>query len=223
MTWTTVLTGCALIAIGAVFRFLSGIAFSCCSGFNMKEQLVIALALVPKATVQASLIGAFAPLVTPIFQLQRRQYVVDGVFVLSAVRAQTGGRGGRPGCTNQSRLYTPHELHTAVDKGRDRGADTLVVCCTIRGSGRLRRIGFSPRLCPAGPLPRCSRQPECPRRGPAPCLRQFGVHYCISLRSAAPGDSIEIIISKMMLRQRLHRALLHWLLAHTSYSTRHIW
>ncbi|EYC01965.1 hypothetical protein Y032_0103g3565 [Ancylostoma ceylanicum] len=55
----------------------------------------------------ATLIGAFAPPVTPIFQLERRQSVVDGVFVLSAVRVQTGGRGGRPQCTNQSCLCTP--------------------------------------------------------------------------------------------------------------------
>ncbi|VDO99323.1 unnamed protein product [Heligmosomoides polygyrus] len=52
MTWSTVLTGCALIGIGVVFRFLSGIAFSCCSDFSMKEQLVVALSLLPKATVQ---------------------------------------------------------------------------------------------------------------------------------------------------------------------------
>ncbi|KAK6061396.1 hypothetical protein COOONC_00932, partial [Cooperia oncophora] len=55
MTWPTVLTGCALIGIGAVVRFLSGIVFSCCSEFNMKEQLVLALSLLPKATVQAAL------------------------------------------------------------------------------------------------------------------------------------------------------------------------
>uniref|UniRef100_A0A158PCH7 Na_H_Exchanger domain-containing protein n=1 Tax=Angiostrongylus cantonensis TaxID=6313 RepID=A0A158PCH7_ANGCA len=52
MTWTTVLTGCALIGIGVASRFLAGIVFSCCSDFNIKEQLVIALSFMPKATVQ---------------------------------------------------------------------------------------------------------------------------------------------------------------------------
>ncbi|KAK6061400.1 hypothetical protein COOONC_00936 [Cooperia oncophora] len=55
MTWPSVLTGCALIGIGAVVRFLSERVFSCCSEFNIKEQLVLALSLFPKATVQVSL------------------------------------------------------------------------------------------------------------------------------------------------------------------------
>ncbi|WKY08556.1 hypothetical protein Q1695_007797 [Nippostrongylus brasiliensis] len=55
MTWSIVLTGCALIGIGVVFRFLSGIIFSCCSDFSAKEQLVVAMSLLPKATVQAAL------------------------------------------------------------------------------------------------------------------------------------------------------------------------
>ncbi|KAK6032150.1 hypothetical protein OSTOST_01671 [Ostertagia ostertagi] len=54
MTWPTVLTGCALIAIGAVFRFFSGIIFTCYSDFNLKEQLLLATSLLPKATVQVS-------------------------------------------------------------------------------------------------------------------------------------------------------------------------
>ncbi|XGW28407.1 hypothetical protein V3C99_008300 [Haemonchus contortus] len=58
MTWPTILTGCALIVIGAMARFLSGIVCSCCSEFNMKEQVVIALSLLPKATVQAALAPA---------------------------------------------------------------------------------------------------------------------------------------------------------------------
>ncbi|EYC32200.1 hypothetical protein Y032_0003g1453 [Ancylostoma ceylanicum] len=66
------------------------------------------------------------------------------------------------------------EVKTVVPKGRDRGAGALVVA--YRGSGRSRRIGFPQCLCPAGLLPRCSRQPECPCRGPVPCLRPFGVH-----------------------------------------------
>ncbi|VDL61866.1 unnamed protein product [Nippostrongylus brasiliensis] len=55
MTWSIVLTGCALIGIGVVFRFLSGIIFSCCSDFSAKEQLVVAMSLLPKATVQVSI------------------------------------------------------------------------------------------------------------------------------------------------------------------------
>ncbi|EYC18472.1 hypothetical protein Y032_0027g1535 [Ancylostoma ceylanicum] len=43
-------------------------------------------------------------------------------------------------------------------KERDRGADTLVVRCPIRGSGKSRLIGFPQCLCPADPQPRCSRQ-----------------------------------------------------------------
>ncbi|EYC18471.1 hypothetical protein Y032_0027g1535 [Ancylostoma ceylanicum] len=62
-------------------------------------------------------------------------------------------------------------------KERDRGADTLVVRCPIRGSGKSRLIGFPQCLCPADPQPRCSRQLEWPRRGTAPCLRSFGSHY----------------------------------------------
>ncbi|EYB97800.1 hypothetical protein Y032_0137g2030 [Ancylostoma ceylanicum] len=51
-------------------------------------------------------------------------------------------------------LLTHNELQTVVGK---------------------KHIGFPPCLFPTGPLPRCSRQPECPRPGPAPCLRPFGV------------------------------------------------
>ncbi|PIO74623.1 hypothetical protein TELCIR_03363 [Teladorsagia circumcincta] len=58
MTWPTVLTGCALIGIGAVFRFFSGIFFTCCSDFTLKEQLLLATSLLPKATVQAALAPA---------------------------------------------------------------------------------------------------------------------------------------------------------------------
>ncbi|EYC28096.1 hypothetical protein Y032_0008g337 [Ancylostoma ceylanicum] len=46
-----------------------------------------------------------------------------------------------------------------------------------RVSGKSRRTGFPPCLCPIDPPSRCSRQPECQRRGPAPCLWPFGVHY----------------------------------------------
>ncbi|EYB86721.1 hypothetical protein Y032_0274g1024 [Ancylostoma ceylanicum] len=59
-----------------------------------------------------------------------------------------------------------NNLRTAVDKRRDRVAGTVVVFCTSRDSGKSQRIGFPPYLCPAGSLPRRSRQPECPRRGP---------------------------------------------------------
>uniref|UniRef100_A0A1I7W9G1 Na_H_Exchanger domain-containing protein n=1 Tax=Heterorhabditis bacteriophora TaxID=37862 RepID=A0A1I7W9G1_HETBA len=55
MTWTTVFFSCALIAIGVLIRFLSGIILSLCSGFTIREQFFIALSLVPKATVQAAL------------------------------------------------------------------------------------------------------------------------------------------------------------------------
>ncbi|EYC17320.1 hypothetical protein Y032_0031g2398 [Ancylostoma ceylanicum] len=62
------------------------------------------------------------------------------------------------------------ELQAAVDRKRGCGSSTLVICCPSRSSGKARRIGFPPCLCPAGPLLRCSRQTECPRRGLAPCL-----------------------------------------------------
>ncbi|EYC38745.1 hypothetical protein Y032_0699g1633 [Ancylostoma ceylanicum] len=71
------------------------------------------------------------------------------------------------------RSVTPlcSELQTVVDKVRDRTRPTLVVCCTSRGSGESRCIGFPPCLCPARRLPRRSRQPEWAARGPAPYLR----------------------------------------------------
>ncbi|EYC16905.1 hypothetical protein Y032_0032g2559 [Ancylostoma ceylanicum] len=80
--------------------------------------------------------------------------------------------------TNRRRMNTStekntRELQTVVDKGWDHGEGILAVCCTSRGGEKSRRIGFSSCLCPAGPLPRRSRQPECPRRGPAPCLPMF--------------------------------------------------
>ncbi|EYB91646.1 hypothetical protein Y032_0203g1810 [Ancylostoma ceylanicum] len=81
------------------------------------------------------------------------------------------------------RLYirTYSELQTAVKKGRDRGAGTLVVCFT-EAAGLLgtdtkeNRHVVVPRY-----LGRCSRQLECPRRGPAPCPRSFGVHCIIDM------------------------------------------
>ncbi|EYC00182.1 hypothetical protein Y032_0117g655 [Ancylostoma ceylanicum] len=66
---------------------------------------------------------------------------------------------------NELRKYG--ELHTAVDKGRYREANTLANCCTSRASGKSQRNGLPPCLCPAVPLPRCSKYSECPRRGPA--------------------------------------------------------
>ncbi|EYB93270.1 hypothetical protein Y032_0184g987 [Ancylostoma ceylanicum] len=69
---------------------------------------------------------------------------------------------------------TNNELQTVVDRG---WTAVRAVCCTSRGSGKSLPIGFPPCLCPAGPLPRCSRQPEWPRRGLAPCVLQFGIHY----------------------------------------------
>ncbi|KIH58719.1 hypothetical protein ANCDUO_11072, partial [Ancylostoma duodenale] len=83
MTWTTVLTGCALIAIGAVFRFLSGIIFSCCSGFNMKEQLVIALSMLPKATVQAALAPSITALAVGSHHLQHEAHMAVTACILT--------------------------------------------------------------------------------------------------------------------------------------------
>ncbi|KIH60492.1 hypothetical protein ANCDUO_09260, partial [Ancylostoma duodenale] len=83
MTWTTVLTGCALIAIGAVFRFLSGIIFSCCSGFNMKEQLVIALSMLPKATVQAALAPSITALAVGSNHLQHEAHMAVTACILT--------------------------------------------------------------------------------------------------------------------------------------------
>ncbi|VDO59238.1 unnamed protein product [Haemonchus placei] len=77
MTWPTILTGCALIVIGAMARFLSGIAFSCCSEFNMKEQIVLALSLLPKATVQAAL----APAIT-VYAAGKEGYESEALMVV---------------------------------------------------------------------------------------------------------------------------------------------
>ncbi|EYC15693.1 hypothetical protein Y032_0036g3301 [Ancylostoma ceylanicum] len=71
-----------------------------------------------------------------------------------------------------------NELETVVDEGWDSGAGTPVVCCTeaagLLGGDRCVLISRC--------LGRCSRQPECPRGCPAPCLRPFGVH-CKSVDS----------------------------------------
>ncbi|EYC41854.1 hypothetical protein Y032_0552g3330 [Ancylostoma ceylanicum] len=48
--------------------------------------------------------------------------------------------------------------------------------------GRKPRHGFPRCLCPADPLPRCSRHTECPHRGPGLCLRPFGVKGSASAR-----------------------------------------
>ncbi|EYC07781.1 hypothetical protein Y032_0069g390 [Ancylostoma ceylanicum] len=47
-------------------------------------------------------------------------------------------------------------------------------------SATLVRIGFPPCLCPAGSLPRCSTQLECPRCGTAPCLRDLSTLYLVN-------------------------------------------
>ncbi|EYC07753.1 hypothetical protein Y032_0069g377 [Ancylostoma ceylanicum] len=75
------------------------------------------------------------------------------------------------------------ELQTAVDKRRDRGAGTLVVCCSSRSSGKSQHIGFPLCACPTGPLPLCSRQPECSRCGSVPCLHLFGAYCSYSIFS----------------------------------------
>ncbi|EYC21868.1 hypothetical protein Y032_0018g3574 [Ancylostoma ceylanicum] len=66
---------------------------------------------------------------------------------------------------------------TAVDKGRDRDAGTLVVCCTERVSLLSRDTEGSRYVVISRCLGRCSKQPECARRGPASYLWPFGVHY----------------------------------------------
>ncbi|EYB82422.1 hypothetical protein Y032_0360g3444 [Ancylostoma ceylanicum] len=73
-------------------------------------------------------------------------------------------------CILPHSLHYSSELQTAVNNIRDRGAGTLVVCYTSRGSGKSRRIGFPLCLHPVGLLPRSTRQPGCLRRVPAPCL-----------------------------------------------------
>ncbi|ETN84696.1 hypothetical protein NECAME_06726 [Necator americanus] len=83
MTWTTVLTGCALIGIGALFRFFSGIVFSCCSDFNIKEQLVIALSLIPKATVQAALAPTITALAISLPDLQQEAHTAVTACILT--------------------------------------------------------------------------------------------------------------------------------------------
>ncbi|EYC33658.1 hypothetical protein Y032_0002g919 [Ancylostoma ceylanicum] len=54
------------------------------------------------------------------------------------------------------RAHFINELQIPVDDGRDRGADTLVVCCTSRGSGNLLSIDFTLCLCLANLLPRAA-------------------------------------------------------------------
>ncbi|EYC27650.1 hypothetical protein Y032_0008g106 [Ancylostoma ceylanicum] len=68
------------------------------------------------------------------------------------------------------------ELQTAVDKGRDQGAGALVVCCTEAAGMLGRNTEESRYVVISRCVERCSRQPECPRRGPVPCLGLFGVH-----------------------------------------------
>ncbi|CAJ0603128.1 unnamed protein product [Cylicocyclus nassatus] len=83
MNWTIVLTGCALIGIGVVFRFLSGIIFSSCSGFSMREQLVTALSLLPKASVQAALAPGIYSLVADTPHLQDEAHMAVTACVLA--------------------------------------------------------------------------------------------------------------------------------------------
>ncbi|KAK5979404.1 hypothetical protein GCK32_000641 [Trichostrongylus colubriformis] len=83
MTWPTVLTGCALIGIGAVFRFLSGIVFSCCSGFTMKEQLVLTLSLLPKATVQAALAPAIVAYAAQMVQYEKEAHMAQTSCIIT--------------------------------------------------------------------------------------------------------------------------------------------
>ncbi|EYC19568.1 hypothetical protein Y032_0024g943 [Ancylostoma ceylanicum] len=55
-----------------------------------------------------TLIGAFGQLATlTCLNSNGVKSVIHGLFVLSAVRVQAGGRGERPECANQSRLVTP--------------------------------------------------------------------------------------------------------------------
>ncbi|KAK6030886.1 hypothetical protein OSTOST_02969, partial [Ostertagia ostertagi] len=83
MTWPTVLIGCALIGIGAVFRFLSGIVFSCCSEFNMKERLVLALSLLPKATVQAALAPAITVYATGMMEYEKEAQMAQTACIIT--------------------------------------------------------------------------------------------------------------------------------------------
>ncbi|PIO74624.1 hypothetical protein TELCIR_03364 [Teladorsagia circumcincta] len=83
MTWPTVLIGCALIGIGAVFRFLSGIIFSCCSEFNMKERLVLALSLLPKATVQAALAPAITVYAAGMMEYEKEAHMAQTACIIT--------------------------------------------------------------------------------------------------------------------------------------------
>ncbi|EYB92319.1 hypothetical protein Y032_0195g1478 [Ancylostoma ceylanicum] len=75
---------------------------------------------------------------------------------------------------------TYNEFQKVVDKGRDRGAGTLVT----EAAGLL---GGDTEENRSHCLGRCSRQPGCLRRGPAPCVRPFGVHCTISYWSVLIG------------------------------------
>ncbi|EYB97556.1 hypothetical protein Y032_0139g2096 [Ancylostoma ceylanicum] len=57
---------------------------------------------------QTTLTGAFGPAVTPTcFNSNGVNPVIHGLFVLSAVRVQTSGRGERANCANHSPMVTP--------------------------------------------------------------------------------------------------------------------
>ncbi|EYC01418.1 hypothetical protein Y032_0107g3788 [Ancylostoma ceylanicum] len=64
-----------------------------------------------KGRGRATLIGTFGPHVTPTcLDSSGVDHVIYGLFVLSAVRVEAGGRGGRPKCANQSRWLRPFSV-----------------------------------------------------------------------------------------------------------------
>ncbi|EYC01353.1 hypothetical protein Y032_0108g55 [Ancylostoma ceylanicum] len=78
-----------------------------------------------------------------------------------------------------------NELQTVVNKGRDSGASTLVLCFTKAAALLGRDTEENQHVLISRCLEGYSRQPECPRRVAASCLRPFGVHctylhtYCL--------------------------------------------
>ncbi|EYB89784.1 hypothetical protein Y032_0227g2795 [Ancylostoma ceylanicum] len=80
-----------------------------------------------------------------------------------------------------SKYVAPHpsysELQMAVDKGWDRGADTLVVCCAAAVGLLGRETEEKQYVVIFRCLERCSRQLESLRRSLSPFLWPFGVYY----------------------------------------------
>ncbi|VDK71417.1 unnamed protein product [Anisakis simplex] len=77
--------GILIIAIGLVFRTLAAFCATFCSGFKLKEQIFIAFAWIPKATVQV-FFAALSPIVLDMAEHESNQnaeHLWEGRVILS--------------------------------------------------------------------------------------------------------------------------------------------